>query len=457
MNSQETLTRAERDVYTVSRLNRTIKELVELTLGALWVEGEISNLATPASGHMYFSLKDSGAQVRCAFFKQRARNCRLTLEHGQRVRLRARASIYEPRGDYQLIVESVEAAGDGLLQQQYLENLRRFEAEGLFDAARKQPLPSYPSHIGVVTSRSGAAVRDVIEVLRRRYPLARVLIYPTTVQGTTAARQIAAAIDLANDHAVVDVLLVVRGGGSLEDLWAFNEEPVVRAVARSQIPTVSGVGHEVDTTLCDFTADSRAPTPSAAAELVSPPLDQLSQRLVVAERRLLRNITDRVQQNRKQLKSIQSRLLRQHPERRVETAAQRIDRAMMRLQRLGHELPRTRIAQLDALTARLNAVSPRRQLRERRLAVNALSTRMTLGIQRKTQAAQAALNAAMRTLDAVSPLATLERGFAVVRRDDTGAVVYDAASVQPADRLRIRVRLGEIVADAAEITPCDKK
>ncbi len=455
MNSHPKLARAERDVFTVSRLNRTVKELVELTLGMVWVEGEISNLSKPASGHLYFSLKDARAQVRCAFFKQRARNSRVTLEHGQQIRVRARASLYEPRGDYQLIVESVELAGDGALQQRYLDNLKRFEAEGLFDTDRKRPLPSHPTHIGVVTSATGAAVRDVVEVLRRRYPIAPVMVYPTAVQGANAATEVAAAIDLANDHGVVDVLLVVRGGGSLEDLWAFNEEAVVRAIARSRIPTVSGVGHEVDTTLADFAADSRAPTPSAAAELISPPLEHLQQRLVTAETRLRRNLVERTVRYRTRCDQLIARLHRQHPERKLETASQRLDRLDSRLGRVGTDLTNTQRSRLALLQARLANVSPTQQIAARRAYINALSLRLRHTLQTRVSASRSAFHSALRALDTVSPLATLERGYAVVRHANSGAVVHDADSVEPSDRLRIRVRHGEIIADAVSTTHPD--
>jgi len=415
VNSHPKLARAERDVFTVSRLNRTVKELVELTLGMVWVEGEISNLSKPASGHLYFSLKDARAQVRCAFFKQRARNSRVTLEHGQQIRVRARASLYEPRGDYQLIVESVELAGDGALQQRYLDNLKRFEAEGLFDTDRKRPLPSHPTHIGVVTSATGAA----------------------------------------NDHGVVDVLLVVRGGGSLEDLWAFNEEAVVRAIARSRIPTVSGVGHEVDTTLADFAADSRAPTPSAAAELISPPLEHLQQRLVTAETRLRRNLVERTVRHRTRCDQLIARLHRQHPERKLETASQRLDRLDSRLGRVGTDLTNTQRSRLALLQARLANVSPTQQIAARRAYINALSLRLRHTLQTRVSASRSAFHSALRALDTVSPLATLERGYAVVRHANSGAVVHDADSVEPSDRLRIRVRHGEIIADAVSTTHPD--
>ncbi|MEM9602999.1 MAG: exodeoxyribonuclease VII large subunit [Pseudomonadota bacterium] len=450
MNTHAPLTRTARDVYTVSRLNRTVRELVELTLGVIWVEGEISNLSRPASGHQYFSLKDARAQVRCAFFKQRARLSRVALEPGKQVLVRARASVYEPRGDYQLIVESVELAGDGLLQQRYQENLQRLNAEGLFDAGRKRALPPFPKQIGVVTSATGAAVRDVVDVLRRRYPLAPVTVYPTAVQGDRAVPGIVAAIGLANDHAEVDVLLIVRGGGSLEDLWAFNDEAVVRAVADSVIPTVSGVGHEVDTTLCDLAADTRAPTPSAAAELVSPPLDQLISRLASCSRRLNRSMQQRTARARDGLGRLHARLARQQPERQLETAQQRLDLARVRLDRaITAQLSRHETA-LRAQTRRLRAQSPARQLATQRTTLRRVSAQLAQAIRHRVQDAERLLGTQTRALDAVSPLATLERGYAVVRRAADGHVVLDAAHVNPGERLRITLREGELHADASD-------
>ncbi|MEM6985208.1 MAG: exodeoxyribonuclease VII large subunit [Pseudomonadota bacterium] len=455
MSTQSPLSRNARDVFTVSRLNRTVRELVELTLGMVWVEGEISNLSKPASGHQYFSLKDARAQVRCAFFKQRARRATVPLENGKHVRVRARASVYEPRGDYQLIVESVELAGEGALRQRYEENLRRLDEEGLFAIERKRELPSHPMHIGVVSSATGAAVRDVIEVLRRRFALADVTLYPCLVQGDQAAPAIERAIERANDHAAVDVLLIVRGGGTLEDLWAFNEERVVRAIANSQIPTVSGVGHEVDTTLSDLAADWRAPTPSAAAEIVSPPLDQLTDRLNNALRRLARLIAYRRTQARDRLGSVQARLTRQHPEHQLNTASQRLDLAQTRLQRALQSHMQSSERKLLALDARLTAQSPNRRVANNRTRVEIAATRLGHVMQVRLKQAQASFAASSRALDAVSPLATLDRGYAVVRRQADGAVLYDARDISPDERLRITLRRGEVLADARANAPDD--
>ncbi|HEX6549675.1 MAG TPA: exodeoxyribonuclease VII large subunit, partial [Gammaproteobacteria bacterium] len=291
-----------RQIYTVSALNRAARGLLETGLPLLWVEGELSNLARPASGHLYFSLKDASAQVRCALFRNRASLLRFTPRDGQHVLVRARVSLYEPRGDYQLQIEHMEDAGHGALQRAFEELKKKLAAEGLFDAASKKPLPAAPHTIGIVTSPSGAAIRDILSVIRRRYPVARVIVYPVPVQGEGAGAKIAAMLQTASTRAECDVLIVSRGGGSLEDLWAFHEEIVARAIHACPIPVVSGVGHEIDFTIADFVADVRAPTPTGAAELATPDssewlqaLSNLRTRIVQAQNRSLANLRERIE------------------------------------------------------------------------------------------------------------------------------------------------------------------
>ena len=259
-----------REVYTVSSLNREARRVIEDRLGVVWVEGEISGLARPSSGHLYWRMKDESAQIRCAMFRQRNRMLNFRPDDGQHVLARGRVSIYEPRGEYQLVVEYLEEVGEGLLRRRFEELKRKLAAEGLFDAQRKLEKPELPRRIGVVTSPSGAAVRDIVTVLARRFPAIPVLIYPTAVQGAGAAAEIASALELADRRSECDLLILARGGGSLEDLWSFNEEVVARAMAAVSIPIISGVGHEIDFTIADFVADIRAPTPSGAAELAVP-------------------------------------------------------------------------------------------------------------------------------------------------------------------------------------------
>ena len=265
------LTEEQRDIYSITRLNREVRAVLEDSFPpSLWVRGEISNLAQPGSGHIYFSLKDKHSQVRCAMFRSANRHLRFAPENGREVLVRAGVSLYEGRGEFQLIVESMEPAGAGALQQAFEELKQRLLEEGLFADEHKQPLPAFPGTIGIITSPTGAAVRDIIHVLERRYARAGVIVYPVPVQGEGSAQQIAQAVDVANQRRECDVLILARGGGSLEDLWSFNEEIVARAIHHSVIPVVSGIGHEIDFTIADFVADQRAPTPSAAAEMVSP-------------------------------------------------------------------------------------------------------------------------------------------------------------------------------------------
>ncbi|MEW5972932.1 MAG: exodeoxyribonuclease VII large subunit, partial [Pseudomonadota bacterium] len=277
---------------TVSSLVREIRALLEGNFPLVLVEGEISNLARPGSGHLYFTLKDAGAQLRCAMFRNRASLLRFRPQDGAHVLVRARITVYEPRGDLQLVVEHIEEAGLGALQRAFEQLKHRLAAEGLFEATRKRPLPALPHRIGIITSPSGAAVRDVLHVLERRFPMIPLRVYPTSVQGAGAADEIVAALRRANEDGDCDVLLLVRGGGSLEDLWPFNEERVARAIAASQLPVISGVGHETDFTIADFVADARAPTPSAAASLAVPDALAVADQLRALEGRLLRRMQD---------------------------------------------------------------------------------------------------------------------------------------------------------------------
>ena len=276
----------ERRILSVSGLNREARRIVETGLGTVWVEGEISNLSRPSSGHLYWSLKDAEAQVRCAMFRMATRGLGFELANGQQVLVRARASVYEARGEYQLVVDYVEEAGEGVLRRRFEELKRRLAAEGLFDASRKIPLPKLPRRIGVITSPTGAALRDVLIALRRRFPATAVLIYPTPVQGAGAAEEIARTLALADRRADCDVLILTRGGGSLEDLWSFNEEVVARAIAALKLPVIVGVGHEIDFTIADFVADLRAPTPSQAAELAVPDQREWTKRFAGCEQQL---------------------------------------------------------------------------------------------------------------------------------------------------------------------------
>jgi len=436
----------ERDVYTVSRLNREARALVEAGLGSIWLEGEISNFARPASGHWYFSLKDDAAQVRCAMFRQRNAGLGLVPRNGMQVLVRARASVYEARGEFQLVVDHLEEAGEGELRRRFEQLKRRLAAEGLFDAGRKRPLPLLPRRIGVVTSPTGAALRDILHVLKRRFPAVPVVLYPVQVQGAGAAGEIAAAIRLASERAEVDVLIAGRGGGSLEDLWAFNEEIVVRAIAASTVPVVSAVGHEVDVTLSDLAADVRAPTPSAAAELVVPDAAAWLHALEDAESRLFRAARRRLAASGENLGWAGRRLSQLHPARRIEQQLQRLDDLDGRLgaaMRGGLVLAAHRLA---ARHAELITRSPRALLAglSRRLAV--ASARLPPALAARFEQARSRLGSSARALHAFSPLATLDRGYAIVTLADSGRIVTDVSQAPAGAEIEARLARGQLRA-----------
>jgi len=440
-------------VYTVSQLNREARDLLEQAFPALWVSGELSNLARPASGHLYFSLKDEQAQVRCALFRGAARSLRFRPDNGQQVLLRARVGLYEPRGEFQLIVEHMEPAGDGLLLRRLEELKKRLAAEGLFDPARKRPLPALPRRIGVITSPSGAAVRDVLHILRRRFPAIPVIIYPTQVQGEAARTEIVAAIGRAAQRLECDVLIIGRGGGSLEDLWCFNEESVARAIAACPIPTVSGVGHETDFTLADLAADVRAPTPSGAAELVAPDRREWQQRVRGLERSALVALTRSLERLALRTDHAAARLARTHPGYILRQHARRLDELVMRLAGSSkHALQLRRLRAVHA-AARLRAANPRVLLSRRTEQLTRQRERLAAAARQPLAAAANRLALAAATLQAVSPLQTLQRGYAIVSDTRTGAVLRSAGELQPGREVSARLAEGGFDAVVTKLRP----
>jgi exodeoxyribonuclease VII large subunit len=433
-----------RKVLSVSQLNRLTRQLLEAELPQVWVEGEISNLARPASGHLYFSLKDDRAQVRCALFR-RGRGPAPEVANGAQVLARGRVSVYEPRGDYQLIVEHLEPAGEGLLRRRLEELKQKLAAEGLFDAARKRPLPHLPRRIGVITSPTGAAVRDVLHILRRRFPSVPVVLYPVQVQGNQARFDIVDALATATTRAECDVLILARGGGSLEDLWAFNEEMVARAIAACPIPVVAGVGHEVDVTIADLVADVRAPTPSGAAELVVPDARDWLRRVDVLERRLALAARRALEAVRIALRAAAARLARCHPGVTFRQHAQRLDELRARIAgALRTRLAVERLRVRHALT-RLRGNSPAARLSTDAQRVAAARLRLLAAARSRLVAPATRLAVVSGRLHTVSPLRTLERGYAIVQ-DAAGRVVRSATAVQPGDTITARVADGNIKA-----------
>ena len=452
------------DVWTVSRLNRETRAILEGAFPLLWVEGELSNLSRPRSGHWYFTLKDPAAQVRCALFKNRNLGLRLKPADGMQVRIRARVSLYEGRGDFQLIVEHMEEAGDGALRRAFEETKARLAAEGLFDAARKRPVPAMPRAVGVMTSASGAAVHDVLRVLRNRFPALPVVLYPTPVQGDRAAAAMMRMLEIVAAREEVDVLLLVRGGGSLEDLAAFNDESLARAVAACAVPVVAGIGHEVDFSIVDFVADLRAATPSAAAEATSPDGAALEARLRVLHRRLASWMRALLRFRRQRLERDRARLVRRHPRRVLEDRAQQVDqwelrlnrwirrdlqrkrerleRAVRRLNRQhpGHRLERRR-QRLMGLWARLLKASPRSRIRGEQARIEMIGKRLRRAQAQALRSRSQRFAALARQLDAVGPLAVLGRGYAIVTGPD-GAVLESADAVAVGDALEVRLKAG---------------
>ncbi|MCG5525509.1 exodeoxyribonuclease VII large subunit [Ectothiorhodospira haloalkaliphila] len=431
------------EILTVSDLNEAVRQQLESGFPLVWVEGELSNLARPASGHLYFSLKDSGAQVRCALFRNRARLLGFRPADGTQVLARARVSLYAPRGDYQLIVEHMEESGDGALRRAFEALRRKLEAEGLFDPATRRPIPAFPRRVGVITSPSGAAIRDILSVLRRRFPALPVLVFPVPVQGTEAAPAIVRALEQAACQGDCDVLILARGGGSLEDLWAFNEESVARAIRACPLPVVSGVGHETDVTIADFAADLRAATPSAAAELVSPNGEDLLRRVAHARALLQERMGRRLHALRLQLQGLDRHLRQQHPERRLQDRSQRLDELEQRLHHAMVRRQRDHRTRLRVLWSRLQRTSPAARVLAGQERCAQLSQRLHRAMDLRLERLNTRLTGNARTLHTVSPLATLARGYSILT-DESGQVIRSSTQVQPNQRLQARLSEGEI-------------
>lgn len=437
--------RPDRDVYSVSRLNREVKVLLERGFGLVWLEAEISNLSRPSSGHWYFSLKDANAQVRCCMFRQRNMLCRFSVKDGQRVMVRARLGLYEPRGEYQLVIDHMEDVGLGALQRQFEELAAKLSAEGLFAQERKRPLPKLPKRIGIITSPTGAAVRDILHVLARRFAAIPVLIYPVSVQGASATGELCAAIAAAGRRADCDVLILARGGGSLEDLWAFNQEALARTMANSPIPIITGIGHEIDFTIADFCADVRAPTPSAAAEIVVPDAEEwlvsLRRSAARLQRALLRSMESRAQR----LRWLSARAALVSPTARLAQQSQRLDELEQRLASCMGRLLAERRSTLSELRSLLWQASPIAQVQSAAARQKLLFSRLRTAALDNLRRARERLAPLERTLNAVSPLATLQRGYAIVVSAE-GRILRDAAEAAPGSIIEARLAQGSVRA-----------
>lgn len=427
-------------ILSVAALNRHIRSILEHDVGEVWVEGEISNLSKPASGHYYFTLKDATAQLRCVYFKNRHTSQSPVLMHGLKIITRGRLSVYEARGDYQMIVESVSESGIGDLYQQFEQLKSLLAGKGLFEQARKRPLPKFPNQIGIITSTTAAALRDILTTLARRFPLASIVLYPSEVQGKQAATQLISALRCANQDACCDVLILARGGGSMEDLFAFNDEQLAYAIVESQIPIVSGIGHETDFTIADFVADCRAPTPTAAAETITPNIADIRWNVQAQLTRLQHFMRRQILDYRALLRHTLEKLT--SPRQIIFAQWQTVDYLQSHLSRVMQQLILMRQQHLQLLILRLNANNPQQILQRDRLRLDAQYKRLEQPMKIQMQHHRYQLKKLMSTLHAVSPLATLDRGYAIVSHHEH--IITDSHLISLQDILDIRLAKGRI-------------
>ncbi len=437
--------------YSVSQLTRTVRLLLEDGFPNIWVEGEISNLSKPGSGHLYLTLKDDRSQIRCAMFRSRNVRMNFSPKNGDQVLVRGKISLYEARGDFQLIIDSMEETGDGALKRAFEALKYRLNQEGLFDTRFKQPLPALPQRIGVVTSPTGAAIADILSVLKRRFPAIPVTVYATQVQGEAAAAAIVQRIQQANQDQTCDLLIVGRGGGSLEDLWAFNEESVVRAVFDSRIPIISAVGHEVDTTLCDLVADQRAATPSAAAELACPDQHDFLSRIRQLHNRLVMQIDRQLNSARQHTDNLTLRLQQQHPSKRLQQQQEHLNRSSAQLNSSMKSHIEQLVRTLENRTLRLNNGSPANGVVQRQQQLQSLTQRLQVAQRQRLQTNGEKLASCARALEAVSPLKTLARGYSITRDQQTQAVISSAEQVTMGQTLEHILEQGTITSQVTEI------
>ena len=438
------------NIYSVSQLNQSVRLMLENQLGAVWLTGEISNFSQPVSGHWYLSLKDENAQVRCAMFRMKNLRVSFRPTNGMQVLVRANVSLYEPRGDYQLIIESMHLAGEGLLMQQFEALKLKLAAEGLFAQHLKKNLPHFSKAVGIITSKTGAALQDILHILQRRDPSLKIIIYPTAVQGKDAATDIAQMIELANQRQEVDVLIVGRGGGSLEDLWCFNEEMVARAIFHSHLPVISAVGHETDVTIADFVADVRAPTPSAAAELVSRNQTELLQQLQYRRQRLEIALDRLFAEKQQKLKHLSLRLHNQHPQAQLHIQQQLITQLSHRLQQtLRHHWQKT-AENLTALSMRLykNPLPLRLQQYEQQLAQ--LKVRLNSHMNLTLSLQQKQLAHLCGKLDSLSPLKVLARGYSITQNQQN-FTIRSMKDVNVGEQIKTRLPDGDIISQVIRL------
>jgi exodeoxyribonuclease VII large subunit len=440
----------EKTLLSVSQLNRRAKQLLETHFAFVWVSGEISNFAKPSSGHWYFSLKDNAAQVRCAMFKNTNQRVRWTPESGQQVSIRARVSLYEGRGEYQLIVEHMEMAGDGQLQQQYERLKAKLSDEGLFADTHKKALPAYPQHIGIITSPTGAAVHDILSVLQRRYPISPISIFPVSVQGNNAVPEIIKSIAKANNSSSCDVIILSRGGGSIEDLWAFNDESLARAIFASNIPIVSAIGHEVDFTIADFVADVRAPTPSVSAEITTPDYHELLQLLDHNQSRLLRSFQQKIRSRTDRVNFLGKRL--RHPGERIQHQQKQLNYLQQRLVLGTYNQTNQQRNRLQQAQQRLSLQHPQDKLDEQKEKLKNLLAILKKNATNSVKNKQQQLVKQASILQAISPLTVLSRGYSITRQQG-GDVIRDAQQLAIGDKISTHFSQGSVISTVTDLEP----
>ena len=440
----------EQSVISVSELNKKAKSLLEKGIPKLWIEGEISNLAKPASGHMYFSLKDEMSQIRCAWFRQRQLQNTLNIVNGSKMLALGKIGLYEPRGENQFIVEKMEIAGEGDLKRKYEDLKRKLSAEGIFSEENKSELPNLPKKIGVITSPSGAAVQDILTVLNRRFPIIPIIIFPVAVQGEQAAPQIQNALEKANFRADCDLLILARGGGSLEDLWAFNEEIVARAIFDSEIPIISAIGHETDVTISDFTADLRAPTPSGAAELAVPDQHDWIKSIDNISEKINTIITQQINSKSQLSDWINKRLSQSSP---MMTVKRQIEKSNNLQKMLSSSILQNLSRQeknIHQLKSNLNEVSPRLKIHTQLSRIKELNQKITSCSDHLLEGLNNRIKLASKTLNSVSPLRTLDRGYAIARDAKTKNVIMSADTIEIENDIEVKLAKGEIKVTVIE-------
>jgi exodeoxyribonuclease VII large subunit len=436
-----------REIYSVSEINQQLKQAIASNFALLWVEGEISNLARPASGHLYFSIKDKNAQLRCVMFRNSNQRVPFDITNGLQVVIQAKASVYEARGDLQLIVDGMEEAGFGALQRQFEALKSKLYEEGLFDPDTKQEIPAFPSEIAIITSPSSAAIKDYLQVAQRRYPCCKKTIYSVPVQGEQAAVDISNAIRAANVHASADVIVLIRGGGSIEDLWSFNDEALARTIADSKIPIVSGIGHEIDYTIADFVADLRAPTPSVAAELTCPEADVLISMLTNTQRIIKRLAIETINACSQSADWLSQRLKRTHPSTIIDIQKLSLQRLLDRLQRSTQVHRKESGHQLQSLLHRLRGQSPQRLLAAQQTRVSTLDSRSREAIRHQFDQMSHKFQLCTATMNVVSPLNTLQRGYSITTtKNQASDVINHHSQVNKGDQLTTYLATGEVVS-----------